>query len=187
MTTVGDTRHYLYINYGGHFREEAVQRNCSMQTSDKRKLSGMTPNVGDYDRDGFVDIYVTEWIPHSLGKVIKRNYLIYLHLLCQLSTKMHKTKNSYVPLKRPLCEREGDDRREREPFPIVHRALTISGLLLLLFLMDCPAGASVEERVTTKRISLLGEGVLASKINLFNLFGFVFVPSAALEKRLRSC
>ena len=53
--------------------------------------------------------------------------------------------------------------------------------------MDCPAGASVEERVTTKRISLLGEGVLASKINLFNLAGFVLVPSAALEKRLRSC
>ena len=72
MTTVGDTRHYLYINYGGHFREEAMQRNCSMQTNDKRKLSGMTPNVGDFNRDGFVDIYVTEWIPHSLGKVIKK-------------------------------------------------------------------------------------------------------------------
>ncbi|XP_073248167.1 uncharacterized protein [Porites lutea] len=68
VTTVGDTRHYLYINYGGRFREEAMQRNCSMQTSDKRKLSGMTPNVGDFDLDGFVDIYVTEWIPHSLGK-----------------------------------------------------------------------------------------------------------------------
>ncbi len=41
-----------------------------MQTSDKRKLSGMTPNVGDFDQDGFVDIYVTEWLQHSLGKVI---------------------------------------------------------------------------------------------------------------------
>lgn len=70
VTTVGDTRHYLYINYGGHFREEAMQRSCSMETSDKRKLSGMTPNVGDFDQDGFPDIYVTEWLPHSLGKVI---------------------------------------------------------------------------------------------------------------------
>ena len=70
VTTVGDTRHYLYINYGGHFREEAMLRNCSMQTSDRRKLSGMTPNVGDFDRDGFVDIYVAEWIPQILGKVI---------------------------------------------------------------------------------------------------------------------
>ena len=41
-----------------------------METSDKRKLSGMTPNVGDFDKDGFPDIYVTEWLPHSLGKVI---------------------------------------------------------------------------------------------------------------------
>ena len=70
--------------------------------------------------------------------------------------------------------------------PIVYRALTIFGLLLLLFLMEYPAGASPEERVTTKRISLLGEGVFASKRNLFNLAGFVFDPSAALEKRLRS-
>ena len=70
VTTVGDTRHYLYINCGGHFREEAMERNCSLETSDKRKLSGMTPNVGDFDQDGFPDIYVTEWLPHSLGKVI---------------------------------------------------------------------------------------------------------------------
>ena len=70
VTTVGHTRHFLYTNYGGHFREEAMQRSCSMETSDKRKLSGMTPNVGDIDQDGFPDIYVTEWLPHSLGKVI---------------------------------------------------------------------------------------------------------------------
>ena len=70
MTTVGDTRHYLYINYGGHFREEAMKRNCSLQTSDKRKISGMTPNAGDFDHDGFADIYVTEWLPQTLGKVM---------------------------------------------------------------------------------------------------------------------
>lgn len=70
MTTVGDTRHYLYVNYGGYFQEEALERNCSMQTNDKRKLSGMTPNVGDFNLDGFPDIYVTEWLPHTLGKVM---------------------------------------------------------------------------------------------------------------------
>ena len=69
VTTLGDIRHYLYINHEGHFKEEAMQRNCSLQTSDRRKLSGMTPNVGDFDLDGFVDIYVTEWLPHTLGKV----------------------------------------------------------------------------------------------------------------------
>lgn len=59
-----------------------MQRSCSMETSDKRKLSGMTPNVGDFNKDGFPDIYVTEWLPHSLGKVILfclsfKNFMIY--------------------------------------------------------------------------------------------------------------
>ena len=69
VTSLGATQHYLYINYGEHFREEAMQRNCSMQFANSRKLSGMTPNFGDFDNDGFVDIYVSEWILHSLGKV----------------------------------------------------------------------------------------------------------------------
>lgn len=47
-----------------------MKRNCSLQTSDKRKISGMTPNVGDFDHDGFADIYVTEWLPQTLGKVM---------------------------------------------------------------------------------------------------------------------
>ena len=70
VTTVGDSRHYLYINYGGFFAEEAEKRNCSLQFENKRKLAGMTPNFGDFDQDGFLDIYVTEWILHSLGKVV---------------------------------------------------------------------------------------------------------------------
>lgn len=40
-----------------------------MQFANSRKLSGMTPNFGDFDNDGFVDIYVSEWILHTLGKV----------------------------------------------------------------------------------------------------------------------
>ena len=63
-----------------------MQRNCSMQTSDKRKLSGMTPNVGDFDQDGFVDIYVTEWLPHTLGKV-------YFHFLLFNYYKLLTPKN----------------------------------------------------------------------------------------------
>ncbi|XP_031572884.1 uncharacterized protein LOC116306893 [Actinia tenebrosa] len=68
VTTVGDSRHYLYINYGGFFVEEAEKRNCSLVFPNKRKLAGMTPNFGDFDRDGFLDIYVTEWILHTVGK-----------------------------------------------------------------------------------------------------------------------
>lgn len=37
--------------------------------SDKRKLFGMILNVGDFDNDGFVDIYVMEWFLYILGKV----------------------------------------------------------------------------------------------------------------------
>ena len=54
-----------------------------MQTSDNRKLSGMTPNVGDFDHDGFADIYVTEWLPHSLGKVIYKTILLWFFGSCQ--------------------------------------------------------------------------------------------------------
>ena len=70
VTTVGDTRHYLYINYGGWFQEEAIKRNCSLQFPSLRKLSGMSANFGDFDNDGYPDLYVTEWIPHTLGKVM---------------------------------------------------------------------------------------------------------------------
>lgn len=68
VTTVGDNRHYLFINNGGGFKEEALNRNCSLQFSNKRKLAGMSANFGDFDGDGYPDLYVTEWIPHTLGK-----------------------------------------------------------------------------------------------------------------------
>ncbi|XP_065199427.1 uncharacterized protein LOC135831094 [Sycon ciliatum] len=64
VTTLGDTRHYLYINHHGglFFTEEAEMRGVSLRRPDGRVLSGMTPSAGDYDRDGFPDIYVTEWL-----------------------------------------------------------------------------------------------------------------------------
>lgn len=37
--------------------------------SDKWKFFGMMLNVGDFDKDGFVDIYVIEWFLYILGKV----------------------------------------------------------------------------------------------------------------------
>jgi hypothetical protein len=75
VTTVGDTRHYLYINYGGWFKEEALTRNCSLQFPSLRKLAGMSANFGDFDNDGYPDLYVTEWIPHTLGKVHIHTYI----------------------------------------------------------------------------------------------------------------
>ena len=69
MTTVGGTQHYLYVNYGGRFKEESKNRSVSMEFPNKRRLAGFTPAFGDFDNDGYPDMYVTEWILHSLGKV----------------------------------------------------------------------------------------------------------------------
>lgn len=65
VTTVGDTRHYLYINQGGRFTEEAVERGISLKFPTQRKLAGFTPVFGDFDQDGFLDVFTTEWIMHS--------------------------------------------------------------------------------------------------------------------------
>ena len=65
VTTVGDSRHYLYINHEGRFTEEAVERGLSLKSSTERKLAGFTPVFGDFDQDGFLDVFTTEWIMHS--------------------------------------------------------------------------------------------------------------------------
>lgn len=62
VTTMGDSRHYLYINQGGYFTEEAKQRGLSLEFDSKRLLAGFQPVIGDYDRDGFLDVYTTEWV-----------------------------------------------------------------------------------------------------------------------------
>ena len=66
VTTVGDSRHYLYVNYDGIFREEASKRGLCLEFPSKRRLSGFTPSFGDFDNDGYPDIYVSEWILHTL-------------------------------------------------------------------------------------------------------------------------
>lgn len=60
VVTLGDTRYYLYINDGtGHFTEEAIARNASLQSTYQH--AGMSVAVGDYDLDGWTDLYVGEW------------------------------------------------------------------------------------------------------------------------------
>ena len=78
ITTVGDTRHYLFINDGaGGFTEAAVERGAAVDTGDRR--IGFSASFGDYDRDGFLDLHVTEWRPSQLvgkaqaGVVLLRN------------------------------------------------------------------------------------------------------------------
>ena len=60
VTVAGGTRFYLFINDGaGHFTEEAVARGAAVET--QQPHSGFSVAVGDYDRDGWLDLFTTEW------------------------------------------------------------------------------------------------------------------------------
>lgn len=65
ITTVGDTRHYLFINDGaGVFSEQALERGAAVDSGDRR--IGFSATFGDYDLDGFLDLHITEWRPSQL-------------------------------------------------------------------------------------------------------------------------
>lgn len=60
VTSMGEKRHYLYVNDGtGRFTEDGVNRGAAILTDNKH--IGMSSTFGDYDRDGFLDLHVTEW------------------------------------------------------------------------------------------------------------------------------
>jgi len=68
VTTLGDagdpvnSRNYLFVNDGrGVFREEAVARGAAVESARSRR--GYSVAFGDYDRDGYLDLHVTEWLP----------------------------------------------------------------------------------------------------------------------------
>lgn len=64
--TSADSRFYLYVNDGlGHFTEEAEERGLDLRpTIPPFQTSTMTIAVGDFDKDGWLDLYTTEWLPH---------------------------------------------------------------------------------------------------------------------------
>jgi hypothetical protein len=60
VTVLGPTRYYLFINDGtGHFTEQAVARGAAIAGTDPH--FGSSISFGDYDKDGWLDIYVGEW------------------------------------------------------------------------------------------------------------------------------
>jgi enediyne biosynthesis protein E4 len=76
VVTLGDFRYYLYINDGsGHFTEEAIARTASIKSHNVH--AGMSVAVGDYDLDGWTDLYVGEWrTTAGLGKVASHSRLL---------------------------------------------------------------------------------------------------------------
>ncbi len=60
VSTIAAHRYYLFVNDGtGHFSEEAVARNSALENGNIHV--GYSVAVGDYDRDGYVDVYFTEY------------------------------------------------------------------------------------------------------------------------------
>jgi len=64
VTTIGYNQHLLYINAGdGTFSEQAVARGAAV--SDGAELTNGTGiALGDYDRDGYLDVFVGQWRPN---------------------------------------------------------------------------------------------------------------------------
>lgn len=65
VTSVGDGRYYLWVNQLQEtgelqFVEEALARGFAMQSGTLH--SGESVTLGDYDRDGWLDVHVNEWL-----------------------------------------------------------------------------------------------------------------------------
>ena len=58
VTGLGGPRHYLYINDGSCvFAEEGLARGAAFGSPS----TGRSVSFGDYDRDGYLDLYLAEW------------------------------------------------------------------------------------------------------------------------------
>lgn len=76
LTGFADHRHYLMINNGSsHFSEQGELRGVAL--SSEQVLVGMGIGVGDFDLDGWLDLFVAEWRPDKeLGDAADRNRLL---------------------------------------------------------------------------------------------------------------
>ena len=75
VTTIAAPRFLLFINDGnGSFREEGVERGAAV--ADDAPRAGMSVAMGDFDRDGWLDIHTTEW---RLAQYVERDAPAHAH------------------------------------------------------------------------------------------------------------
>ena len=76
LTVLGAPRNYLYVNDGtGWFEEQGIERGVAVETGAVHL--GMGIGVGDYDLDGWLDLFVADWHPDDpLGNSIDHNRLL---------------------------------------------------------------------------------------------------------------
>ncbi|MFV8751817.1 CRTAC1 family protein [Nannocystaceae bacterium ST9] len=65
VTTIGEPGHELFVNHAGYFFEEAEARGAAL--IDGYPQTGTTPAFGDYDNDGWLDLYVGDWHTTAIG------------------------------------------------------------------------------------------------------------------------
>ncbi len=73
VTSIDSTRYHLFVNDGqGQFSEQAIARGADL--SSVLDHYGYSSTFGDYDRDGFLDLYVTEWGQIDTGSPAVRSH-----------------------------------------------------------------------------------------------------------------
>jgi hypothetical protein len=76
MTPISGSRYFLFLNDGaGRFREVAVERGADV-TVTIEKHRGQSVSFVDYDRDGYLDIFVSEWSVVSNADNARHNVLL---------------------------------------------------------------------------------------------------------------
>jgi hypothetical protein len=69
VSSIEQLQHFLYINDGaGQFTEEAIARGAAVSDG-VLKTAGTSVSFGDYDNDGWLDVYVGEWRDEGVHSV----------------------------------------------------------------------------------------------------------------------
>jgi hypothetical protein len=151
VTAVGHERHFLFINDGaGHFSEEALPRGAALLGPEQH--TGTTVALGDYDLDGYLDLYVGEYRTHlALGDGLSYNRLLRNRGVDGPGTFEDRTKEAGLLLVEDVWQTVDD------PFPIAG-ALVLTPAFIDLDGDDYPELAIASDFHTSRLFWNNGDG-----------------------------